>query len=83
MSFQILTTDQIDPSVTTKRAAWVVYSPSKGFFVDYDESSEELHFSKILQDSFIFDDIEAVKQFVETLFSELDDHGYLELKCSL
>lgn len=83
MSFQILTTDQIDPSTTTKRAAWVAYSPSKGFFVDYDESFEELQFSKILQDSFIFDDIDAVNQFIETLFSKMPDVGYLELKCSL
>lgn len=83
MSLEISTIDQSDPSITTKRAAWVVYSPSKGFFVDYDESEEELQFSKILQDSFIFDDIEAAKQFVETLSSDMTDVGYLELNCSL
>lgn len=82
MSLEISTIDQSDPSLTTKRAAWVAYSPSKGFFVDYDDAYEELQFSKILQNSFIFDDIEAVKQFVAAL-SSYPDMGFLELNCSL
>ena len=83
MSFQILTTDQIDPSLTTKRKVWVGYSPEKGFFVDYNESNEDMIFSKILQDAFIFDEIEAVNQFAEALLEDVPDINYLELNCSL
>jgi hypothetical protein len=61
----------------------VAYSPSKGFFVNYNEPSEGYMFSKVLQDAFTFDDHEAAKQFASCIKVDVSDIGCLKLKCSL
>jgi hypothetical protein len=90
MSFQILTTDQIDPSLTTKRKVWVGYSSSAGFFKDVDitkDGSEPnwITFTKNLQEAFVFSDFELAQDFStdEDIKSSYPDMGFLELNCSL
>jgi len=85
MSLQISKNNPADSSITTKRSAWVVYSPSCGFYTGYSDLDivNRMEFSKVLQEAYVFDHLEAVEDFVRFMQSSLPDLGFLEMKCSI
>jgi hypothetical protein len=42
-----------------------------------------MEFSKVLQEAYVFDHLEAVEDFVRFMQSSLPDLGFLEMKCSI